>query len=66
MPPSSLVELVAAYKEDTHATVWKAIASVLVSVDNMLLGASGDKAAALREDFSAFAARLVVPAAEKV
>jgi len=65
MPAAQLLRLLGAYTGERHATVWSAIAAVLTSVDNALLGVGAEGTEA-REAFAAFAARLVAPAAAAV
>jgi hypothetical protein len=40
MPPSALLTLVGAYKDEEDATVWEALESVLLGLDKLLLAAS--------------------------
>jgi len=65
MPPTALLTLVGAYKDEVDATVWEALESVLLGLDKLLLAASSSNGS-LRDQFVSFAARLVRPAAAKV
>ena len=67
MPATSLLKLVSAYKNETHATVWEALATILVGLDKLFKAIPADHVAAgLEPAFVAFAAKIVRPAAEKV
>mmetsp|Transcript_4131 Transcript_4131/g.5257 ORF Transcript_4131/g.5257 Transcript_4131/m.5257 type:complete len:463 (-) Transcript_4131:172-1560(-) len=65
MSPLNLVNLVQAYENEEHATVWGAIEMVLCGLDKLLAGA-GSEHTELRTKFVAFAARIVAPAAAAV
>jgi puromycin-sensitive aminopeptidase len=65
MSPLNLVNLVQAYENEDHATVWEALEIILCGLDKLLAGA-GTEHAELRNKFVAFAARIVAPAAAAV
>ena len=69
MPPGRLLQLAAAFRAEEHATVWAALAAVLKSVNAMLAAAcagGGERAAADKAAFAAFAGGLVGPAITRV
>ena len=65
MPCAALLQLLAAYKDEDHASVWQALESVLNALHKLLLAAGSAAPAGLLGKFEAFAAKLVTPAAAK-